>query len=218
MGKSSIRESLRNQIIEKRQQGLSIPELHRMFGISKSTALRYAGNVEILPEFKQRWLDRRNASKIISENSWKIANEVSTELISSINQKELKIFGAILYWAEGAKREFSFINSDPRMVKFFVKILVSAYKVPSSSIQVSLRLFEDISVPDAIKFWSGITELELSNSIPIEIKKGSKVGKLKYGMCRIRVKKGGLLLKTMFAINKRVMSLVSPRSSMDSEQ
>ncbi len=215
MGKMPISNQIVGEIIRLRQTGHSIPEIHRILKISKSTTLRYCRGVNILPEYKNRWLERRNASKIISEKAWKIANEYSENLLDSISQKELKILGAGLYWAEGAKRQFSFINSDPGMVRLFVYILKNVYNVSSESIKVSLRIFEDIPKSAAIKFWSEITGISLDDKTEINIIKGSKKGKLPYGMCRIVVRKGGLLLKTIFAINKRVSELISPRSSMD---
>jgi hypothetical protein len=208
MGKPPIPNEQINELVSLRQKGHSIPEIHRILKISKSTASRYSKGIEILPEFKARWLERRNASQIISEKAWKIAEQASADLINTISEKELKILGAALYWAEGAKRQFNFINSDPQMIKLFIYILVNGYKIPPSSIKISLRLFEDISIPEALKFWSGITNFELTDQTELNIIKGSKKGKLPYGMCRIRVKKGGLLLKTIFAINKRAMSII----------
>ena len=215
MGKPAIPTEIRQKITDLRQTGHSIPEIHRLLNVPKSTCSRYCRKVEILPEFKSRWLERKNASKIISEKAWKIAQDLSANLISDLSHKELKILGAALYWAEGAKRQFNFINSDPDMIRLFIYILINAYGVSIDSIKISLRLFEDISIPDAIKFWSKTTGIELNNKIELNIIKGSKKGKLPYGMCRIRVKKGGLLLKTMFAINKRVMTIIPPRSSTD---
>lgn len=215
MGKFPISNEIKEQILNLRRKGHSIPEMHRILKISKSTVSRYCKGVEILPEFKSRWLERRNASKIISERAWETAHKASEALVESLSEKELKLLGAALYWAEGAKRDLSFINSDPEMVKLFIFILTNAYKIPKIEIKISLRLFEDISVPQAIKFWSEVTGIELGQDVEINTIKGAKKGKLPFGMCRLRVKKGGLLLKTMFAINKRVISMASPRSSMD---
>lgn len=215
MGKMPISKQIAEEVVKLRQTGHSIPEIHRILKISKSTALRYCKGIDILPDYKNRWLERRNASKIISEKAWKIASKYSENFLVSINQKELKILGAALYWAEGAKRQFSFINSDPEMVRLFVYILQNVYNVPNESIKISLRIFEDIHKAAAIKFWSEITGMSLNDKTEINIIKGSKKGKLPYGMCRVVVRKGGLLLKTIFAINKRVSELISPRSSMD---
>jgi hypothetical protein len=209
MAKPSISIEKANQIRYLRERGNSIPEIHRLLKVSKSTVFRHCKNIQILPEYQQRWLDRRNASKIISDKAWEMAHKASADLLSSISDKELKILGAALYWAEGAKKQFNFINSDPDMIRLFMHILLYVFKVPVEFIKISIRLFEDISIPKAIEFWANITQIKLDNKTEINLIKGSKNGKLPYGMCRIRVKKGGLLLKNIFAINKRVISMVS---------
>lgn len=199
----------KNQITELRKTGHSIPEISRLLAIPKSTASRYANRVAILPAFKQRWLDRRNASKIISEKNWQIAKEIADQRVENLSEKELMLVGAALYWAEGAKQDLSFINSDPEMVKVYVLMLKKVYNIKDEDLKVSIRLFEDAFIPDAIMFWSKIVGLDLKNNVSINILKGSKKGKLVHGMCRIRVKKAGLLLKTITAINKRVISLLN---------
>ncbi len=207
MGKHPIEVELVNRIIDLRKRGHSIPEMHRLLRVSKSTLSRYIKGVEILPEYKERWLERRNASKIISEKTWEVAREQALLLVERISERELKLLGATLYWAEGAKRQFNFINSDPQMIKLFLLVLLNAFKVRKSNIKISIRLFEDISSEEALNFWSEITGFKLDENTEINVVKGKKQGKLPYGMCRVRVKRGGLLLKTLSAINKRVIDV-----------
>jgi hypothetical protein len=202
-------------IQELRKKGFSIPEIAKQEQISKSTVLRRVQGIEILPEHKQRWLGRKNASKIISERSWNSAIEKGRELLPEVFDEHLALIAASLYWAEGAKNDFSFTNSDPNMVKVFVSILRKTFLVKDEDFKISLRLYEDLDKSDCIKFWSAIVGVNLANNVSIHTLNGSKKGKLKYGMCRVRVKKGGLLLKTIFAINKRVIAFVTPRSSTD---
>jgi hypothetical protein len=209
MGKPKLLDEKIRELINLRKTGHSIPEIHRLLKISKSTALRYSQGVEILADYKDRWLDRRNASKIISEKAWKIAEKSSSDLINEISDRDLILIGAALYWAEGAKSQFNFINSDPEMIRLFMYILLEVYKIPREMIKISIRLFEDVSIPKALIFWANVTKIELNDKTEINLVKGSKQGKLPFGMCRIRVKKGGLLLKRFFAINKRVVSIIS---------
>ena len=79
-----------------------------------------------------------------------------------------------------------------------------------------MRIYEDLNRNSCLKHWSKITGIQLNNETSIYVLNGSKQGKLQYGMCRIRVKKGGLLLKKFFAIINRLEYLTeSPRSSTD---
>jgi ATP phosphoribosyltransferase len=197
------------QLVEHRKKGFSVPELSRMFALPKSTVLRYVKNVEILPEYYQRWLNRRNASQIISERQQVLAKNKASWLVGQINDQSLALIAAALYWAEGAKKDFSLTNSDPEMIRVFVLILKKVFKIKDEEIKISIRLYDDLIIEDAIKFWSGIVGVDLHNNVSINILNGEKKGKLKFGMCRVRVKKAGLLFKTIFAINKQVCDSIS---------
>jgi hypothetical protein len=197
----------KNKLIEFRQKGFSVPELSKMFGVARSTASRYARLVEILPEYKERWLQRRNASKIISERDLLCAKNKAEQFIPTLENKDLVLIISSLYWAEGAKKDFSFTNSSPEMVKLFVSLLSQVFFLKKEDLKVSIRIYEDLDKEECILFWADLINIEPS-SIGVTILQGKKIGKLKHGMCRVRVKKAGLLLKTIFAINKRVQDLV----------
>jgi hypothetical protein len=59
-----------------------------------------------------------------------------------------------------------------------------------------------------LDFWSSVTGVSKDKFVNVDILEGKKKGKLKYGMCRIRVTKGGNLLKYIQAIQNRVAELV----------
>jgi len=201
--------SIITKIKDLRSRGYSIPEISIQCRVSKSTSSRYAKNVKILPQYYQRWLDRRNAGKIISERNWAIAQEKAKNLINDVSSRDLAIVASVLYWAEGSKRDFSFTNSDPKMIVVFVKILKSFFGVSNEDLKVSIRIYNDLNRQACLRFWSKVVEKKLlENNTSINVLQGKKDGKLQYGMCRIRVKKGGNLLKHMFSINSRIHDLL----------
>jgi len=51
-----------------------------------------------------------------------------------------------------------------------------------------------------IKFWSEICEIPESQISFVNVLKGKKVGKLLFGMCRVRITKGGYTLKVVQSI------------------
>ncbi len=208
MGKPRILNEIILKIRGLREKGYSIPEMHRLLKISKATISRYSKGVEILPEFKQRWLDRRNASKIISERAWEIAEKSALELLPRVDRATLVAVMSSLYWAEGSKNDFSLSNTDPGLIKVFLYCLRNIFYVKDEDLKISIRMYEDLDRNSCIKFWSNIVGFDLENRVSINILKGKKVGKLQYGMCRIRVRKAGLIFKTIFAINKRVTKLI----------
>ena len=120
-----------------------------------------------------------------------------------------------LYWAEGAKRDFTFLNTDAEMIRIFVYILRKVFKIKDEELKISLRIYEDLDKKTCLRYWSKIIGIRLEINTSVDILKGAKKGKLEYGMRRIRAKKSGLLLNEFFAIIKRVINLTSPHSSMD---
>jgi hypothetical protein len=191
-----------------RTRGFSIPEISKELSISKSTTFKHIKGVLVAPEYRQRLLDRRNASKISSERNWNIAKEKAELTIKTLSDKEMMLVGASLYWAEGAKKDFSFSNTDPEMIRTFLAILRKVFGIKNEDLKISLRLYEDLNKTQSLIFWSKTTGVKLDKSTSINILHGSKNGKLLYGMCRIRVRKGGKLLKEIFSIINRVSKLM----------
>lgn len=198
-----------------RKEGFSIPEISRKCIIPKSTVSRYIKGVDILPQYYQRWLDRRNSSEIISKQNWKNARQEVDEIIDSLNEKDLTMIGSLLYWAEGSKKDFSFSNTDPRMIRVFIYVLKKSFKVNVDDLKVSLRIYEDLDKKACLSYWSEVTGVELDDKTSVNVLKGSKKGKLQYGMCRIRIRKAGSVFKKIFSIIEKIDYLTSPCSSMD---
>ena len=192
-----------------RKHGYSIPEISRVVGVSKSTALRYAKVIKILPRYRARWLARRNASKIISERNWLIAYKEAERTIKVITKRDISLVIASLYWGEGAKADLSFSNTDPNMIRVFMYAMRRVFNVPNDDFKISIRIYEDLDEYECIRFWSKIVGIPLKGRVSINVLKGSKLGKLKYGMCRIRIRRGGLILKRLSAIIMKITELTS---------
>lgn len=192
-----------------RSFGKSIPEISRICAVSKTTALRHSKNVNILPQYYQSWLDKRKSSIVLSNKNWVIAQSNAEKLIKDINIRDIAIIGAMLYWAEGAKKDFSFCNSDPEMVKLLIYSLKTQFNIPSGDIKISIRLYENLDKNKCIKYWSKIVGFNLDNNVSINVLKGSKKGKLVYGMCRVRVIKGGFFLKSYKSVVRRINRLIT---------
>ncbi len=200
-----------SRIKRLRVTGHSISEISKECGISPATASRYMRGITIKKQHLKRWLERRNASKIMSERNWDRAREAANSLVSKLTRKELSLIGVSLYWAEGAKRDFMFSNTDSRMVRVFVTILKDIFQVSNDDLKISLRIYEDLNKKACLTFWSQITGINLTTrKTSVDVLKGSKRGKLKYGMCRIRVRKSSLLLKKFSAIIDKIVEETRP--------
>lgn len=196
-----------------RLQGFSLPEIQSHVGIGYGTIFRYVKEIDILPQYKQIWKAKKRGSikrMIIAKEQ---AYQKAVKQIHSITDNERLIIFTCLYWAEGSKGDFSFTNTDPEMIRLFVN-LIRSLGVTDDRFKMTLRIYEDLDRQKCIKYWSKITNLEVSN---LNIMNGKKKGKLKYGMCRIRITKGGDMLKYIFALKDQIVKLnfSRPYSSTD---
>lgn len=203
------------QMQSLRATGHSIPEISSLLSVSKSTVLRHISDVEILPQYYDRWLNRKKTAKKLLERNLLTAQIQARKWIDNISDKESIIIASMLYWAEGSKKDFSISNTNPDLIYTFINAMRRSFKLNNKDFKVSLRLYEDLNITECLEYWSKITEIYLDNSTSINILKGSRKGKLKYGMCRIRIKKSGIIHKTLFAIANLTKENISPHSLVD---
>jgi hypothetical protein len=135
------------------------------------------------------------------------ATSDAKKIISSLSEKEKMIFLSALYWGEGNKTDFILSNSDPDLIGVFVKGLREVFKISNNNLRVSIRIYEDLNKNDCLRFWSKVVGIKPKEFLSVNVLRGKKKGKLSYGMCRIRVKKGMNMLKYITAIKKEIIKL-----------
>lgn len=200
------------EIIDLRRKGHSISEIKKITGKGNSLISKYIKNVEIFPEYIDLWKIKQGASKQKSEKEWEKARKMASSLIKNIGSKEKILILSSLYWGEGTKNDFSLSNTDPDLIKVFVDYL-KEFGITKDKLRITIRLYEDINSKKAINYWSKIIGVPKKQILNINILNGKKNGKLKYGMCRIRIIRGGQYLKLIKSVIDLIKS--SPRSSMD---
>ncbi len=196
-----ISQMLIVRIESLRKSGYSIPEISQTVALAKSTVFRYAKDVEILPSFRQVLKSKRGGSRKRKQIKEQKALEEARRFIG-LTDREKTLFLSALYWGEGSKKDFGLSNTDPNMIKVFVTILKQTLGVTDDRLSVSVRIFEDLDKDKCLSFWSKIVGIPKEKFVSINVLDGKRKGKLVYGMCRIRVKKGGDLLKKLVGINK----------------
>lgn len=203
-----ISSEIISNIIQLRKRGFSLTELKSKFpNVGYGTIFRYIKDVDILPEFKALWLSKRNGSVRRMNKNLQVAEEKAKNILENLSDKEKLLFLAGIYWAEGSKAELCFTNTDPEMVKLYVKGLTNYLGISKDRIKPSIRIFEDLNARKCLNYWSKTTGIPKSQFKGITVLSGKKVGKHEYGMCRIRVEKGGDMLKCLVALRKRVSLL-----------
>lgn len=194
-----------------------MPEIYREVKVGYGSVSKYIKGVKILPKYQGIWLSKRNGSKARKERLQENANRKAKEQLTSLNTREKLVFLTALYWGEGGKTDFNFTNSDPEMIKVFVSGLKEILGIEQKDIRASIRIYEDLDKNICLNHWSKITNIPVDEFVNVDVLKGKKTGKLQYGLCRIRIKRGGNVLKYLLALNKRIAELFSksPNSSTD---
>ena len=184
----------RDKAIKLRTDGLSIAEISKRIGRGYGTVHRLIRHIRTV---------RRNiryGSVTRSLEAWKSAKIKARNILINNPTFDSRIYLlAGIYWGEGDKREVGLINTDPDLIKCFVDCLV-LLGISKNEIKVSLRLFEDLDCNECVDYWSKRLSIDSSIITISEILVGNKKGKLKYGMCRVRVAKSGQYFKLIMSL------------------
>lgn len=197
------------QIKFLRTQGYSLPEVSRKLSVSRTSVLRHIKDVEILPEFLSEWAGKRGGSRKIRLYKEAQAFEEGKKFVDKLSEREKKLLLCALYWAEGTKSDFSLSNTDPNLIYVFVRCMRDVFKLDDDKFFINVRLYEDLDKDKCLEFWSNIVKIPKENLKGVNILPGKKKGKLIYGMCRVRIARGGDLLKQIMGINKAVFESLS---------
>lgn len=199
-----------------RRKGKSIKEIAKKLSVSPASVHQWCQDINLTPLQRKRldqnvfdalqkgrrkvaYNQRQKSLKEIKELKIKGAKE-----INGLNKREFLIAGAALYWAEGFKKDsrLGFANSDPDMVKFFLKWLIENCEVPRADIRlrVGLNISHKSRIKEVENYWSKITGIPLPQfQKPFfqkfkwkrEFKKPEKY----FGVLRIRANKQRVLFR-----------------------
>ncbi|MDP3792783.1 MAG: hypothetical protein Q8Q89_03570 [bacterium] len=173
------------------------------FSMPKTTIWYHIQGIKILPKYIKIYKSKQGGSIKKSKMEWEQAKQEASRLVGSISKKERLLIAASLYWAEGAKGDFQLTNTDPDLIKTYIKCL-RELGVKKDRLSVNIRVYEDINTSKACSFWSKVTGVSKKEIKYVNVLYGKKNGKLPYGMCRLRVKKGRYHFKLINSI-KNIM-------------
>ncbi|MBI2611853.1 hypothetical protein HYW54_03860 [Candidatus Gottesmanbacteria bacterium] len=203
-------EDIINKIRDLRTHGNSITEICVKTKVPKTTVYKYIKDVQVLPEFIQELKSKQASSlrrKILKEQ---LARAEGIKFVQKLSKREKLLFLSALYWAEGSKKDFGLSNTDPHLIKVFVTILREILEIDNNRLRVSIRIYEDLNKNECLTYWSDIVGIPKEQFVNVNIIAGKKKGKLKYGMCRVRIIKGGDILKKIVGINNAIINTFAP--------
>lgn len=179
----NAKDELRLRARVLREQGKTYDQIRAELGVSKSSISAW---VRDLPKPTPRWtnaprmqrLERAQAALRAErdEERRRLTCEASQQ-IGDINERELLLVGAALYWAEGSKdkayarrESLTFINSDPRMIQVYVRWL-ELLGVERHRMRCSLHIHDSADLTEATQFWSNITGVPAEDFLKPSVRK-----------------------------------------------
>lgn len=165
--------SIRKHAEVLRRKGFSLNEIHGATGISKATLSVWLYNIELGNDARNRLLTKIKLGQVISaENKKRRAREAeegfrmqAERLLKkvSISKTHARFICAMLYWCEGNKNPKSgmrFINSDPNLVKTFLRLLRTGFDLDESKFHPTLHLHTYHNPIMQLDFWSEVTHID----------------------------------------------------------
>ena len=207
MPKPSLSEKEISTIISLRNTGHTLYEIKNLTKRANGTIWKYIRDVSVLPKYQDIWKAKKGGSRARSDRDWKEAEVRASGIVRDIGLRDKMLIISCLYWGEGNKMELNLINSDPLLIRTFL-VCLKALGVKNNELKISLRLFNGINRKKAISFWTRTLKLPQETIQKIDVIKGKKVGKLKYGMCRVRVRKGGKYFKLIISMINLIKSRI----------
>lgn len=181
------------EIIKLRKSGFSLNEIHKRVSQGKTTIFKHIKDVKVDFDLRKTGTARK------AKRDWEASKITAKTLIGNITMSGEMLILACLYWGEGNKDELNLINSDPHLIRIFVNCLLRL-GINKDDLLMSVRIYEDLD-PDKVKsFWAKNLGIKKSLIRSTNILKGKKLGKLKYGMCRVRVRKGAGYFKIIMSM------------------
>ncbi len=181
------------EIIRLRKSGLSLDSIYKIVPQGKTTIFRYIKDLKVDFDLRKTGSIRK------AERDWDTSKVIANNLVKNISLDGEMLILASLYWGEGSKHELNLINSDPNLVRIYVNCL-RKLGIKNEDLLISVRIYEDLNQKEVKTFWSNTIGVDFNLIRSINVLYGKKLGKLKYGMCRIRVRKGAQYFKIIMSV------------------
>lgn len=207
---------VRDRALKLRLAGSSYNEIRDCLDVPKSTLSGWFKHIVLSDTAHARLALRTNigSATLIKRNKMQThkaeqrAREMhmlAKEEVPILTKRDLLIIGAVLYWAEGYKRlhirdgkermshTISFVNSDPAMIKVFLRFLQEILKVLTDEIHLTMRLYPHINEESARTYWMKVTGFPFSrfhrttNMVSIASKNKRPYNRLPYGTLQVAV-------------------------------
>jgi|SRR3989344_3453147 len=189
---------------------LSPSLIKKLYYKEKLSTIEIGKKLRTTPWVVLKFMKRNDLPRRTFEEANEVAfarKPISYSLKQNLSKEEekLRIAGIMLYWAEGGKSNpksgmwsVDFANSDPLMIKLFLRFLRRICGVDEKRLRVLLYCYADQDLEILKNFWYKITGIDSKQFTKPYIRKDfllEKSGKMKYGLVHIRYSDKKLLLQ-----------------------
>lgn len=210
-----MHSQLRQRAIDLRTtENLSYGAICNKLGVAKSTLSYW---LKEYPLTKERILELRRAGwskgeasrekfritmrekRLLKEN---IIYDKAKLKFGKLSKDSIFTAGLMLYLAEGTKRDVHRIvlaNTDPRIIKFFIKWMTEFLNIPKGKMKAELHLYDNMNITEEIGFWKKQLGFKDNQLYKTQIRKWQKSSfsykeSFRHGTCKIHY--GGVEKKT----------------------
>jgi transcriptional regulator with XRE-family HTH domain len=171
----NAKDDLRIRARNLRELGLDYEQITAELGVSKSSVSLWVRDMPRPPRLSYEECRKRAAEGVarywaaerpIREAEREAVRTAAAAEIGALSDREIIIAGAVAYWCEGEKNKphrrsdrVSFINSDPGLVKFFLRFLDVA-GVERERLIFRVYVHESADVEAAQRFWLELTRAQ----------------------------------------------------------
>jgi transcriptional regulator with XRE-family HTH domain len=135
------------------EQGRAIKDIARLLNVAPSSVSRWVRDVELTPEqhdslrranpaYNRQLAGRKSSCRRALERRLEYQNH-GRELAR--RGDPFHAAGCMLFWAEGARsrNQLRFSNSDPAMIRFFMRFLRAYFAIPDDKLRVWCNMHAD---------------------------------------------------------------------------
>ena len=222
---------------ELRARGYTYVEIGAELGVSKSSVSVWTRDMPRVGRISYQEIRERNAAGVSAfwaaesprrEARRKAISDAAAAEVGPLTHREVLIAGAMAYWCEGAKNKpdrrmenaVTFINSDPKLISFFLRFLTEA-GIERERVYCRISIHESADIAAAHRFWHHVTGLPdeqfsrptLKHHKPNTTRKN--VGDDYHGCLVIRVRGGAELYRRIEGWAAGVMAIGSDHHDED---
>ncbi|MEK9176689.1 MAG: hypothetical protein AAB923_00155 [Patescibacteria group bacterium] len=212
----------KQRALKLRRAGYSIRDVEKELYIPRSTLSGWFKAIVLTPQNQRKLQERRKnallqarAKAVLWHNQRKAerledaknAAEKTLDQLDLKNPAVTELALAMLYLGEGtkAKLETGIGSSDPKILRFFVNVLLNIYDVPRDKIRCELHLRADQNSEDLKSFWSEQLGIPRSNfgksSFDARTRESPTFAYYK-GVCAVRCSRVAIQRKLMYIATK----------------